>query len=149
MPGDLLFEQLSVQKTLPPLNSFIVRGVTKDHVTCSTTNLSPTIILVPKIWRPFLLLLQCLNFELTEASQDKRNDIIYWKSLRLYLNTLIDRTLEDFDSGRSPMALSHWLQRELMLCRHDNNGRQEYLDVVISNGLQPYDMDVFAFGWCH
>jgi hypothetical protein len=97
---------------------------------------------------PFLLLLDTLNREITEINfGDEKKSGSYWISLRSYLNMVLVDSLSRLGSKLMPEALALWLHREFMMCRHDDLGRHSYLKLMRSNGLQPFQPDIFILGF--
>jgi hypothetical protein len=95
----------------------------------------------------FIRLLCLLNTEITQTcSKEKKTNQIYWTSLRVYLNNLLENTLTALSKNQRPMALGCWLHREFMLCTHDESGRREYHRLMEKNGIQPYSTDIFELG---
>lgn len=121
-------------------------GVSRDEhlVTCHVSERSRTF---PRPFHAFIKLLQYVNDEITQTwRKEKKRDRVYWASLRTYLNDLLENALTALEENRRPMALECWLHREFMLCRHDEAGRREYLELMEKHGIAPYSVDIFELG---
>lgn len=125
---------------------FVLHGISRDErlVTCHVSEMSYRF---PRPYLVFIKLLLLVNDEITGTWENEdEEDQVYWISLRAYLNMSLQNTLTCLNEKQCPMALTCWLHREFMLCRHDDAGRREYLELMEQNGIEPYSLDIFELG---
>jgi hypothetical protein len=142
-PKDLPFPKLPKKSHLQSQTTIDILLYDRAVVRCTWSNGSGSVD-IPRPFLPFLVFLNCLNSELSNMGSDNHEK--YWRGLRVYLNHLIDETMSHLQAQTEPKAITCWLQREFLMCRHDENGRNGYLRLTRSNGLQPYRADIFMLG---
>ncbi|KAH7917083.1 hypothetical protein BV22DRAFT_1052697, partial [Leucogyrophana mollusca] len=143
---DIPFPLVGSGAPLPDALAFSGKSINvpMDLATCCTLGRP---IVFPRAFLPFIALLNSINLEITNTwSSEDQEAQIYWISMRGYLNALLKDTLEFLEKKQKPTALQCWLQREFMLCRHDEAGRREYLNLMKEKNIVPYSVDMFELG---
>ena len=123
-----------------------LHGLSRDDcfVTC---HVSQVAYRFPTPYLAFIELLSLVNTEITSSWENEdQEDQVYWISLRTYLNKVLQSTLMSLREKRHPMALTCWLHREFLLCRHDGAGRREYLALMKGKKIAPYSVNIFELG---
>lgn len=95
-PQDIPFIRLKLDSVTPNHSKISVIHYDKcsPEVICRWSGSEGSVIVPRPLW-PFLVLLNCLNGKLDHVVDCTK--VVYWQSLRLYLNTLVDDTLRCLD----------------------------------------------------